>query len=642
MLTVRRLILYGLFAVFITPAFCAPSSAAASGHWFGVRSKNFLILGQLSESELRSLAASLEEFRAVFSQLLPAEYFDSQTATTVLIFADDDEYAPFKPLHGGRPWPRVAGYFTSGPDLDYITLAAGATRQETTSVLFHEYVHALIESGSGRMPTWLDEGYAEYYSDFDLLGGRRRVRVGKRLHRRAQNLRAHRLLPLKTLLTADRHSAVYHDHNQRAIFYAQSWAFVHYLESDETGARRRQLAAYLKLAAGGTPIEEAVARAFGTDFSTLERSLREYVRSGQFPERVRELPGRLESAPPSESLLLSEAQTEAHLGDLLLRTDRPAEARARLESALAADPALAAAHVSLGILNLLEGRFAESREHLQKAITRDARNYLARYYFADLLRREGSESEKTVAGYAEKTRLIRSELEKAIEIAPNFLNARGLLALVDIERNPRLDEAADLLKHITAVAPGRRDFKLLSARLHLRKEEFGQARDVLNALTQDPLTSPLVRIQAQTILDIVAAKEKAVRERARQGEGLLKEAADRAELQPCDMPEPGPQHKPTRFAGRQVCGRLLKIECAEAGATFFVEAGGRTLKLRSEAVSRVKFVTYTAETKGKIECDQLAGAQPVLVTYRPVSVEASTIDGELTAMEFVPENWLRQ
>jgi len=111
-------------------------------------------------------------------------------------------------------------------------------------------------------------------------------------------------------------------------------------------------------------------------------------------------------------------------------------------------------------------------------------------------------------------------------------------------------------------------------------------------------------------------------------------------IQPCDMPEPGPQHKLMRFAGQQACGRLLRIECEDSGAVFFIEAGGRTLKLRSNAINRVRFVTYTGQTRGRIECGKLADAQLVLVTYRLTRGDPSTIDGELTAVEFAPEDWL--
>jgi hypothetical protein len=49
----------------------------------------------------------------------------------------------------------------------------------------------------------------------------------------------------------------------------------------------------------------------------------------------------------------------------------------------------------------------EAKEHLQRAVEIDPLNHLARFYYADLLRREGLETEKTIAGYAATTRLIR-------------------------------------------------------------------------------------------------------------------------------------------------------------------------------------------------------------------------------------------
>ena len=64
------------------------------------------------------------------------------------------------------------------------------------------------------------------------------------------------------------------------------------------------------------------------------------------------------------------------------------------------------------------------------------------------------------------------------------------------------------------------------------------------------------------------------------------------------------------------------------------------LKLRSDALNRIRFVTYTREVRGKIECGQRSSAQPVLVTYRPASGDMPASDGELTAVEFVPEEWL--
>ena len=107
------------------------------------------------------------------------------------------------------------------------------------------------------------------------------------------------------------------------------------------------------------------------------------------------------------------------------------------------------------------------------------------------------------------------------------------------------------------------------------------------------------------------------------------------------MPEPGPYFKPTRFAGEQACGRLVRVECGETEVRLTVESGGRTLSLRAGSLASVRFITYTSSTRGKLECGDRRGPEPVLVTYRPAAGDPARGDGELTAVEFIPEDWFR-
>jgi hypothetical protein len=71
---------------------------------------------------------------------------------------------------------------------------------------------------------------------------------------------------------------------------------------------------------------------------------------------------------------------------------------------------------------------------------------------------------------------------------------------------------------------------------------------------------------------------------------------------------------------------------------LFVAVGTRTLKLHSDKLSRIRFVTYTADVKGQVTCGLRVPANPVLVTFRPAKVEGQT-DGEVIAVEFVPRDW---
>ncbi|HVG39880.1 MAG TPA: tetratricopeptide repeat protein [Pyrinomonadaceae bacterium] len=630
---------FNFLLAFICALIVVRNGAAADAQWVSVRSSNFSLVGHLSEREAQTLVGQLEEFRAVFRQILPEKYFDSLPPGVIVVFANDGEYAPFKPVHEGRVDQYVAGYFRPGGDLNYLTLAARGSQEETRSVLFHEYVHALVRNGQARAPLWFNEGLAEYYSAYELSGGGRCVRFGGPLLGRAQYLRNHPLLPLATLLEADRFSPLYHEHDGRQIFYAQSWALVHYLLSDPSGERARQLSKFLALIEKDVPAIEASKLAFGIEAATLERRLAAYVRGNRYPARTL----TLDQPPPpfaaTETRALSAAEAQAQLGDLLLRTDRYDEAREYLQRALKLDANLAPARISLALLYLREGRTAEAKEELRLAVAAAPANHLAHYYYSDLLRRDCSDVENTPAGFITRTNQIKAQIKRAIELAPDFADAYGLLVLTDIERSPQLDEAAEVLGRLLRLAPGRREWQLLRAGLQLRREEFAAARTSLQTLIEDPQINESLRHAARESLDVLAVKEKLAADRIlADSDAAVPVTSPEGDWQPCDMPEPGPQFKAQRFAGRQSCGRLEKVECVGEGVILYVKAGARTLRLHTATLSGVRFVSFTKTVGGRIECGARSNPDPVLVTYRAVAANAD--EGELKAVEFVPEDWL--
>ncbi len=653
--------------------------------WINVKSENFVVISNAGEAEARQAAARLEELRAIFSRLQGQDGFDVSIPVTVILFQNGGDYEFFKPTYGGDLRRDVAGYFQFSPDVNYITLSRNVGYgRDPLSVLFHEYVHALVRNNYAGAPVWFNEGLAQYYSEFELSADRRRVRLGRGLTHRLDSLAREGLLPLKTLLSVDATSAHYQQHDKHAVFYAQSWAFVHYLLSDASGARQAQLARYLELVSAGATVEESFREAFKADFGQLESALAAYVRAARYQERSESFDAPVPASAKLESRALTDAEAQAALGDLLLHTNRPDDAEEYLARALKLDANLGAAHSSLGLMHLQQNRLAEAREHLERAVAAAPENYLAHFYYADLLSREGLETEKTVAGYAATTRLIRAELKKTIELAPNFLEAYALLGRVDLERSPRVDETFALLGHAAKLAPRRQDFKLLLAQLHARREEFERARQMLEPLARDR-RSARTRAEAQMLLEKVSiSEEQAAAQRKAQsitpgdatnalatmsggaatagasGGSLSSggassvapgvtppqetEAAaatpDAEEAQPCDMPQPGPQFKLLRFGGRQVCGQLVSVECEDAaGVVLLVETPHGTLKLRSPALNRIRFVTYTADVRGRVECGLRARANPVLVTYH-LPKDARVADGEVVAVEFVPPDWV--
>jgi tetratricopeptide (TPR) repeat protein len=625
--------------------FSAPWPARAVGEgWVSVRSQNFLVVGEANEKELRRVATRLEEFHAVFSRLLSAGHFDNSVPTTIIAFRDDPAYQPFKPLLGGQTAAFVAGYFQPGAEVNYITLALDSEAPRGSSTLLHEYTHLLVNNYFRDAPLWLKEGLSEFYSTARISGDRRRVTLGVELPHRSRALRGRALLPLATLLAVDQQSPYYYDADKRGLFYAESWALVHYLLEGRGGERRAQLSRFIDLLAAGTPAEDSFRGAFQTDAAGIEGELANYVRLASYTESTEAFERPLDFDAQLRVEPLTKAEGLAYLGDLLLHTERAEEAEGFLRQALELDAGLAPARVSLGVLRLRQNRFTEAREELQRAADADPHSQLAHYYLADALNREGTVAgtdDISVKDFEERTNRIRAELRRAIELAPNFLEPYRLLAAVEMERGDHPEEAAALLGRAISRAPRRLDFTLMLAQSRLLQGDFDAARKLAEPVALRAGEARL-REQAQALLGRINARaELAVRLKSRADEATQLEASASGPTLPCDMPaQGGPQYKKLRFAGEQACGRLVRIECADDFVVLNVETGERTLRLRADDLRGIRFVTYTAAVKtGRLSCGAREPTELVLVTYRPKRDDKQGFDGEPVAVEFIPEDW---
>jgi tetratricopeptide (TPR) repeat protein len=608
--------------------------------WTSVQSKNFLLIGNARERDIRKVAARLEQFREAFVRLLSIDHFDSSVPLTVIVFKDDEAYKPFEPVFSGQP-AGVAGYFQSSADVDYITFSVDRKHVRRPDALaFHEYVHLLVRNSFGNAPLWFNEGLAEYYSTFDLADGNKKVTLGNPVTARVQTLRERELLPLETLFNVDDSSPYYKESDKRNIFYAESWALVHYLLS---GPRRIQLSTYLDLLARGMTVEDSFRQAFQTDFESLENELRAYLRFNNYPQQIITFDKRLELDTLMHSTPLRESEAQFYLGDLLLHTNRPDEAAAYLQRAVALDPDLATAHASLGMLHMRQNRFDEAKKHLERA-SLASENYLVHYYYAYVLSREGMASDNFIEGYytSDAAQLMRAELKKAITLAPNFAEAYRLLAFVNLVRDEELDESIALLKQAISLSPRRHEYALLLAQIYLRREEFDVARKVLNPLIASS-TSASIRSQAQSLLASIAAREEYLARIKDLNDKIAANAAREETppgvLQPCDAPQPGPQLKKLRFSGQQVCGMLVRVECEDAGVILVIESGARTMSFRNDSLNNIRFVTYTADVRGQVTCGPREQSTPVLLTYRPANNPGGQTDGEVIAVEFIPKDW---
>ncbi|MDQ3323212.1 MAG: hypothetical protein M3525_12395, partial [Acidobacteriota bacterium] len=84
-------------AAFVLLVLCfAHTNTFAKNEWLRVRSKNFNLIGNASEKDIRKVATRLEQFREVFRQVLSKANLNSPIPTTVIVFKNEAAFTPFK------------------------------------------------------------------------------------------------------------------------------------------------------------------------------------------------------------------------------------------------------------------------------------------------------------------------------------------------------------------------------------------------------------------------------------------------------------------------------------------------------------------------------------------------------------------
>ena len=491
-----------LTTLLLTPA---ARAARAADAWVSVRSPRYLFVGNAPEADVRRAAARFELFAAAFSELFPALGAHATVPTRVFVFKDYESFRPFRPLYDGET-ADFKGYFQAGGDVNHICVPLALSNEDSQQVHNHEAVHLLLAATARRVPDWLNEGLAQYYSTMRVSAGG--VTLGAPVARHAALLRKTRLLPAASLFRIDRGSRDYRAGAGRDLFYAQSWALTHYLVSTDAGRGHLRLFRFLEMLASGMKVEESLGRAFQIDYATLDEKLFEYVRRGDY--KTRELAAGDGAARAAELKVatLTEAESEFYLGDLLLHVDRFADAETRLRRSLALDRASARAHTSLGMALVRQRRFRAARQSLRLAVALAPDNYLAHYYHAYALSREDMDGDEAATEYPpEQAAEMRAALERAIRLEPRFPESYRLLAFVNLVTGERLDEAVELLARGLALAPNRADMLFVLAQVHLRRGDERAARESLERVAAGS-ANPRLRAMAEATLKGLAAAAK--------------------------------------------------------------------------------------------------------------------------------------
>jgi tetratricopeptide (TPR) repeat protein len=475
--------------------------------WRSIRTNNLFLVGNAEEQALRQTALWLEFFHSSFARLISRSVMDSAVPTTVIVFKDDASFTNFKPLYQGQP-ANVAGYFQPGYVVNYIAVSLEPGGRNPLATAFHEYVHLHVQNNFRGIPLWLNEGLAEFYGSIVSESGAAVLGAPQLGYIRL--LRSQGVLPFATLFSVNQSSPHYNEQDKSGVFYAQSWAMVHYLMMGDGGRRGQQFKRFLTLSSEGETFEKALQNAFGMSLLTFERGFIEYLRNGDLPSERLNV-GMVGPQRPiaMQRSSISEGEANFYLGDLLAHIQRDDTAEKHFRQAISLDSSFLPTYGSLGLLCVRKNRLAEAKKYLERAVV-VPQSYLVHYYYAYVLSRDDMTAKRDVRGVPESTtQTMRDHLNRVIKLAPEFADAYYLLAWVNLaaqsDKEQKLDEAADLVKRAQRLAPSRLRYGLLLAEIYSRQGEKEFARQVLEPLARQS-TNPSVRADALDLLDALDGK----------------------------------------------------------------------------------------------------------------------------------------
>jgi tetratricopeptide (TPR) repeat protein len=390
-------------------------SIGADDDWLEVQSEHFVITTNGKEKTARRLAKELETIRQIFRMALrgiteggpPLQVLAAKNEKTLRALVQQFKTA-------GRFLP--AGVFFRTPDKNWMVVNLDTRGDNPYAVAYHEYFHSLALPAWPRAPLWFHEGLAGVWENTVIH--KKRVDAARPSMIYLQTLKNTKMMSLRDLLLVDQLSLEYREAHRATIFYAQSWALVHYIFLGAGLADA--MGPYVRAINKGAEPIGAFEKAFG-DIDDIEEKLRHYIRKFQFNILRIDKPAEADAASFS-SFTLTKRQYHARVGSYFASIMQLDEAMEHSERALALDSDDSLAHETMGIVHFRRHEYQQAGGSFERSAALNAARHLPRFYLAII--------ESSTATTPEGIDRIRDNFERSVRANPYHAPSLSRLALI--------------------------------------------------------------------------------------------------------------------------------------------------------------------------------------------------------------------
>ena len=290
-----RIITYcgiALFAVKCLSSAAVPADKPET--WVEAATPHFTVLSDDGEKTARRIAQQFEQIRILYSKSLSGDLrLDPGMPIVILAARNEKSLSQIIPEYWAQKGhTHPPGLFQAGEEKNYIALRTDEQGEFPYLIVYHEYVHLILNLNFQHIPLWLNEGYATFLGSATLLP--KSGRLGQPNQSELNVLQQTKLLPLDVLFRVDHDSPYYNEAEKTNVFYAESWALVHYLMTDPVRQKDKQLGKYIASVEAGRDPVDAAKFAFG-DLGQLKKQLDSYASRTTYSMYVVPLPDPIDS-----------------------------------------------------------------------------------------------------------------------------------------------------------------------------------------------------------------------------------------------------------------------------------------------------------------------------------------------------------
>ncbi len=238
---------------------------------FEYSSRNFTVHSDIDRQICFDAAQELEAALRLYQMRLDRMGFATRDRARALVYifsgrAGYDSYAG--DLFSNAP-EATAGLFS--PALKQILVWIPPERDQLFQTLRHEGLHQFLDALLGRLPTWLNEGLAEYFENTKLIRGVSTPGQPDLHHLAILSAEGYPWIPYRELFAMPT-DEFYRDSSGK---YAQSWALVHWIQNADRSTAQLMQRFLKELSVGGNPAKLGESL---LDIGDLDERVKEHVR----------------------------------------------------------------------------------------------------------------------------------------------------------------------------------------------------------------------------------------------------------------------------------------------------------------------------------------------------------------------------